>query len=497
MPTGANRKDKFERDIKLLLGALRDDPDNGRSWFYLAQSYRDAGQWSHAAQAYKKRVDLGGWEEETYDAQCNYAHMLKNLGNTDGFVFNLQKAYNMRPQRAEPLYDLSKYYREKGEDNTALIFARAGLGMPRPDDQLFVGDFVYNWGLKEEFAISAFYNPAHRHAGYEMCSRLAIKGDMPSMNREGAKSNLYHYIKPLGDFCPSFEARELVVPNLYEATQLNPSICQHKGALVTTVRTVNYTIDDAGRYLIKDTNGEANSTNPINTVNYIVDLTLDLTVANSRRIIPPPLPKPEFDLVIGFEDMRLFSWNGDLWTSSTMRELNAQGCAQQVLTQLLDGDVLGKPHVMSQPPVHEKNWMPRVSDVGLEFFYRLNRVVDPSGVTTWEYEYPELSLDALSGGSQVIPFFSNWLAVIHEARALPVSGKRYYQHRFVMFDTSSRLVAVSMPFCFHDKVIEFAAGLAWHPDGRRLIISYGREDNSAWLATINAEEVSWMLSHGY
>ena len=37
---GGSRKDKYERDIQLLKRALDTDPDNARSIFYLAQSYR-------------------------------------------------------------------------------------------------------------------------------------------------------------------------------------------------------------------------------------------------------------------------------------------------------------------------------------------------------------------------------------------------------------------------------------------------------------------------
>jgi glycosyltransferase involved in cell wall biosynthesis len=49
--SGSNRVDKFERDIKLLLEALEREPEKEkhRYWFYLAQSYRDAGPTPEAA----------------------------------------------------------------------------------------------------------------------------------------------------------------------------------------------------------------------------------------------------------------------------------------------------------------------------------------------------------------------------------------------------------------------------------------------------------------
>jgi FkbM family methyltransferase len=56
-----------------------------------------------------------------------------------------------------------------------------------------------------------------------------------------------------------------------------------------------------------------------------------------------------------------------------------------------------------------------------------------------------------------------------------------------------KLRSVSRPFVFHRKGIEFAAGLAWHPDGKRLLISYGIADREAWVATVDAVDVRNVL----
>ena len=54
--------------------------------------------------------------------------------------------------------------------------------------------------------------------------------------------------------------------------------------------------------------------------------------------------------------------------------------------------------------------------------------------------------------------------------------KRFYQHRFVWFDETNELRLVSRPFYFQTKGIEFAAGLAWCPGEKNLLISYGTSD---------------------
>ena len=41
--------------------------------------------------------------------------------------------------------------------------------------------------------------------------------------------------------------------------------------------------------------------------------------------------------------------------------------------------------------------------------------------------------------------------------------------------------------------IEFAAGLAWHPDGKRLVVSYGLADRESWLGTFGADDLMRVL----
>ena len=81
-----------------------------------------------------------------------------------------------------------------------------------------------------------------------------------------------------------------------------------------------------------------------------------------------------------------------------------------------------------------------------------------------------------------------WVALVHEARHIPGRPyNRYYQHRFVSFKPYGAVDKISQPFFFHDRQIEFAAGLAL-VDGK-LIASYGIMDKEAWLATMDPDEV--------
>jgi glycosyltransferase involved in cell wall biosynthesis len=64
--TGARARDRdtYRRDAEILARALEAEPDNGRYAFYLAQSWRDAGEPEKAVAAYRRRIAMGGWPDE-------------------------------------------------------------------------------------------------------------------------------------------------------------------------------------------------------------------------------------------------------------------------------------------------------------------------------------------------------------------------------------------------------------------------------------------------
>ena len=83
--------------------------------------------------------------------------------------------YNSRPTRAEPLWFLSRMYRMNNKPAVAYLYARMGLEIPFPQqDILFIQEDVYKWGLLDEVGATAFY-ANQPHVGYEACKRLVDK----------------------------------------------------------------------------------------------------------------------------------------------------------------------------------------------------------------------------------------------------------------------------------------------------------------------------------
>lgn len=392
----------------------------------------------------------------------------------------------MRPQRAEVLYELARFFRERGENFASLLFSEIGMRMLHPKDELlFVDEHTYRSGLKEEFSICAYYDERRRRTGGKETNKLALAGS------EQARFNLFWYLEPLVAHVPSFKPQQIPFTPEPGWVAMNPSVINHDGKPLILVRTVNYTITSEGQYRIRASDGSIAGDHPICTRNFIgsgVDGWRELTVN-----LPPEVRK--FPLVLGFEDTRIFQWRGQLWTLSTVRELTHEGWCEQVLAPLVLQDEqmsYGSTWRQIAPKLdqksHQKNWMPWVDGDELVFVYRLGALVDLQGENIHRDTLP-WDVGHISGGSQVVKVDRHWLAIVHEARQIPGRSNRYYQHRFVIWDHHKRVEKISEPFFFFDRQIEFAAGLAYFPDTRQLMMSFGVRDCEAWIATAQADDV--------
>jgi hypothetical protein len=199
---GLTPAEKYLRDAKLLEDELAKNPEDERSQFYLAQSYRDAGHDEEAYVEYKKRVAMEGWDEETYVAQLEAARLALFLDkDEDVVVREYLDAFELRPTRAEPLHDLARYFRLRGQYGKAYVFARTGVEVERPDDSLFVTQEVYDWRMLDELGVAAYWVGDYASAK-EACETVLWRVDhglsVPEEDLERIKENLEHAASKLG-----------------------------------------------------------------------------------------------------------------------------------------------------------------------------------------------------------------------------------------------------------------------------------------------------------
>jgi hypothetical protein len=198
---GARARDPktYEKDAAILEAALVREPDNARYIFYLAQSYRDAGQPENARDAYRRRAAMSGWDEETWYSLYEVGRLSERLGAPVAEVQGAYlAAYQFRPQRAEPLCQLARYHRERREFALAYLFARQAVAIPRPADLLFVDDAVYRWRSLDEFGAAAWWVGA-LFEGRQAIERLIAEGNVPESERPRVDANLRFYLGSSGE----------------------------------------------------------------------------------------------------------------------------------------------------------------------------------------------------------------------------------------------------------------------------------------------------------
>lgn len=190
---------KYQKDAKLLEDALKNDPNNTRYMFYLAQSHRDAGELDKSIEWYNKRIEKGGWDQEIFWSMFQIARMLEAQGKSAEVILPAYyKTFDYRPSRAEPLYHVANYYRLKGDYASGYLIASIGTQIPVSKDLLFVERWIYDYGLPLEQSICAYWI-----GKYDECRDISLKilaqPKLPDHVQECVQRNLSLANKKLAD----------------------------------------------------------------------------------------------------------------------------------------------------------------------------------------------------------------------------------------------------------------------------------------------------------
>ncbi len=189
---GARSQDpeKYKKDAKILEAAVKKDPYNSRHVFYLAQSYRDAGEHEKALEWYQKRVAMGGWEEEVYWSMVQIAALHQNLNHPINTILkSYYDAYIFRPSRPEALYMLTRLYREHEMYQAGYEAAKKMFAMPRTQDVLMVKHWMHDYGTLLEYSVCAYWLGHYEEA--LIASQLLLKNpELPVNFRECVIQNL-------------------------------------------------------------------------------------------------------------------------------------------------------------------------------------------------------------------------------------------------------------------------------------------------------------------
>ena len=471
---GGAKSDKFERDVRLLLQGLEEEPGNVRYMFYLANSYRDLSRHALAAEWYKKRFEAGGWIEEVFYAAFELGNMHKILGNIAEAIYWWMEAYNHHPKRAESLYEIVKHYRIVGKQRIGQVFCDIARSIPYPkNDVLFIKSDIYNYLLDYEHSILAFYSGAKiDHYRY-----LKLVGQ--DYNKINVLSNYAFYVKKLTkmpgvqvyDFCDEVEREIDGWQDSYISS--SPCIIPWKDGYLLNVRYVNYRILGHGGYDFKNTMGK------ITTLNKTYILGTDMSRLCENWIDKVERPHLRYQ---GVEDVKVFEHNGELLFLGSVEDPTTGAIRVGHGTYTLDKDCLVS--LPFQSPLGrgcEKNWCYFHDAAG-----ELRVMYDWSPLTVGKVVDGELEL--LTKNSEVPAFFRDVRGSTHGMRfggelwflchIANYTTPRTYYHLLVVLDGDTlELKRHSILFKFADESIEYALGLI--VESERILISFSRFDRTS------------------
>jgi len=296
---------------------------------------------------------------------------------------------------------------------------------------------------------------------------------------------------------------------------MNPSILIDNGKIIVNIRHVNYTFFHSEKKLFQHPWGPLTYLHPENDIhlrtdNYYCELNDDFEITRFNKIDTSKFDtyEPMWDFV-GLEDVRLMRWDGKLYITGVRRDTTTNGQGRMELSEIVvsTNTVTEISRFRIPPPKDvnsycEKNWMP-ILDMPFHYIKWTNPTevvsVDPTTKTSKTEQLGDtiyLPRD-IRGGSQVMEFNGNYIALTHEVDLFKSEVGRkdaVYKHRFIIWDKNWNIIKHTNDFSIMDAHVEFSIGMCKYHDD--ILITFGFQDNAAYLLKISAIELeNFINSH--
>jgi tetratricopeptide (TPR) repeat protein len=147
-------KARKQKDIDVLMGMLEENPDEARTYYYIADSYICMKDWEKALKWFKKRAVMGGYPSEVQDS-LYYIAVIKNFYLHHPWEECIEwyiKCYEFNPRRAESLYFIGDHYRKQGMKHTAFMYLKKAYEIGLPEIQMSVRKNIYNFHIPKDLA---------------------------------------------------------------------------------------------------------------------------------------------------------------------------------------------------------------------------------------------------------------------------------------------------------------------------------------------------------
>ena len=485
---GGSKSDKTDRDIRLLLKGLEDEPNNDRYTFYLANSYRDKGDHLTAIEYYKKRIEIGGWIQEVWFSYYSMGKCYKHLGDNAMAMYNWLEAYNFYPNRVENLYELIQHYRYEGKNNYAYhMFMLADYERKKNTvwDYLFLQKDIYDYRLDYELSIIGYYCNRDNHDLTKTCMKVISNPGADDGMCRNVFSNYKFYTKEITKFAiPMKESnmailnnigKELLLPYIGEFASSTPTMCyNNNGELLVGLRFVNYRIGDKGEYINQE---------HIETKNVIATIDMNMPDWKKTGEFLLNYDTTHNNLYVGLEDVRLMTTknSNDIYYNAnrglgdwSKHKMVIEHGVLNMLTESVDKSVFLK--YEKQTDI-EKNWVlfqGNDQETTLKAIYKwqpltIGNIVDNEFQTTSEIPSPNFFRYLRGSTNGVIVGDEIWFLT----HLVSYEDRRWYYHCMVVLDKNTyKLKKYSPLFTFEKKPVEYCLGFVHIKSNNRFLIGY-------------------------
>ena len=511
---GGSKSDKFVRDIELLKNGLKENPNNDRYTFYLANTYHDAGFSDLAIEMYKKRILIGGWHEEIWYSYYRIGKCYAKTGDMTRAVEAWMNAYDVFPNRVENLVEIIKHYRVSGKNNLGYAFyvlADKSRTMYPARDYLFTEKDAYEYKLDFELSILGYYTNPEKYDIPKCCMKLVNHPNIDESSIKNVISNYKFYSQALID--KSVDASVLDLSPLYTIGNTlsdelqglypsTPSLCLDKTGKILTVvkRYVNYSIDDNGGY--------------VNQKHIITKNVISTFQLNESLKLEPLTESPEFvlgyntvldNVYVGLEDMRLYENNGNIFYSCN-RGVHIHNIRIEHGIVSKDSRSVENSVLLQKPGASEieKNWvMIEQKEDEMYFIYKwsplvIGKVVRTSPTeeipslfnTIYEYSSPR-AFSHLRGSTNGVRINNEIWFLCH---TVSYEDRRYYYQMFVVLDADTYLPKYYTPWItFEKKKVEYSLGFVYMKCIDAFVIGYSLMDCETKYMTVRLADIKEML----
>ena len=489
---GGAKSDKVERDIRLLNKGLEDEPNNGRYYFYLANTYYGKGEYVRAIDLYRKRIELEGWEQEKWYGYFRIGSSYQHIGKMAEAVGSWLDAYEYFPFRVENLYEIIEYYKSKQQYKLAKIFYDKAVetikNMPMSKDMfIFLQNDIYTYKLDYQYSLFASYIGIN-----EINDQIVniLNGGKIEQVIQSMLTNMKYYKSILeSSFKYDFTNTINININSDKVKMYSSSSClipkiNGEGYLMN-IRFVNYRINEKGDYLDCEKH--------ITSSNKYVEFNKDFRIIKDKLFEVEYFPKR----FLGVEDIRFFYDvnNKLIYIGVTQHSDNSIG----VVTGNYDINKKSITYEEIKPSFVktecEKNWV------------FVNYKKETCIIYSWfplkicKIDYSKKVLNLLEEKSQMPEIFklargstcgfeynNEFWFVLH---IVSYEKPRHYYHIFAVFDQYMNLLRYSAPFKFEGEPIEYCVSVLVEDD--RVLLNYSTWDRSTKIAIYDKTYIDEMV----